>query len=459
MMNVRTEKENEPLNKILYRWKKEWVRPYESIYSIFRNLCRLNVMQGSYVLNIFHITGFQTESVVPKLLMYGKTVKNSPAYETMYEKLFPDWYQEQTKLLSNLNKEALYQLIDWNLKYCPECMRENYHSFLFQFHNIEQCMFHRCNLIKTQYAYSAQGSINYGETEDIRNVMTMPLPYERTIKNEFYEQNSNTSLECYIPINSIMEDCTTKYVHAMEPFRKSPFLVQDNGFSFTVPETSYTENEISNRFALWFNHQKIPADLLNPKHKFLMKEKRNGYNDDSYVYTTHFLYYLAYEFLKPYNLQNQEKRKVILEISNKEKLLVHPSEEFELKLCFLWAVFSYDTLYYCFNNTAFVSPWTDEVQNKRHIYNGVHLLHLNDGYSVNHSVLPKADKIVILLYILKDLFFCTWNEFKEVAARDGEISVSTGWKLISVPEYYICKNKNDIFYTILRYNNGVHNGK
>ena len=90
--------------------------------------------------------------------------------------------------------------------------------------------------------------------------------------------------------------------------------------------------------------------------------------------------------------------------------------------------------------------------NSRHIHNGVHLLHLVEGYSVNEKFIPKVDKIVILLHICYDLFFYIWKEFQAIVEHDGKIAVFSGWKLVSVPEYYICKNKGDDFYTILRYN-------
>ena len=48
-----------------FTWKKTWVRPYESIYSILRNFCKVNVFQGSYAMNIFGIIEGNRKAPVP----------------------------------------------------------------------------------------------------------------------------------------------------------------------------------------------------------------------------------------------------------------------------------------------------------------------------------------------------------------------------------------------------------
>lgn len=55
--------------------------------------------------------------------------------------------------------------------------------------------------------------------------------------------------------------------------------------------------------------------------------------------------------------------------------------------------------------------------------------------------------------ILYDLFYCIWKQFQEIVEIEGQISVRNGWKLVSVPEYYVCINEGDDCYNILRYDN------
>lgn len=89
----------------LYRWKKEWVRPYESIYSIMRNFCKVNVFQGSYALRILDVRGYSAvEHPIPNIMMFNKTVQDARNYKMLYSVLLPDWYVKQITPITSLDK-------------------------------------------------------------------------------------------------------------------------------------------------------------------------------------------------------------------------------------------------------------------------------------------------------------------------------------------------------------------
>ena len=71
------EKNMNPENMFkLYTWRKEWVRPYESIYSILRNFCKVNVFQGSYAKKVLDVKGYSTGLPVPKIMMFNKSTQS-----------------------------------------------------------------------------------------------------------------------------------------------------------------------------------------------------------------------------------------------------------------------------------------------------------------------------------------------------------------------------------------------
>ena len=133
--------------------------------------------------------------------------------------------------------------------------------------------------------------------------------------------------------------------------------------------------------------------------------------------------------------------------------LLRTNDIFELKISYLWAIISCSNPCYSLNNTWIVKPYSADIQNTRHIYNGVHLSYLS-GYNIKYSAyIPKVDGTIIMMRILSDLFKSVWNQLLSIVKRDGQISAFNGWKLLHVPEYYICINDSDDFYTVLRYDN------
>ena len=66
--------------------------------------------------------------------MFSDSAIHIDCYQKLYDSILPDWYLEQTFLFRNGGIEEKESLqINKKVSYCPECMKENYHSLL---HNI-----------------------------------------------------------------------------------------------------------------------------------------------------------------------------------------------------------------------------------------------------------------------------------------------------------------------------------
>lgn len=455
MMNTNEEKQdNNTKSKTenafkLYRWKKEWVRSYESIYSILRNFCKINVFQGSYAMKILGVNGYTTGVPVPRIMMFSKSTQSEHNYDNLCDVLLPDWYQTQIKPVTSLDIPIFSDVVRPTIFYCPECAKENYHSFLFQFYHVKDCPFHRISLIETSWHYTPQDSITYWKSNDYIDVRSDILPCERQLANDYWQNDYNTNLHYVIPISSLNDG-----KHGNYSYIHQTFCVNNRAsHSFQIQKSELDFKEMKLKFIDWFDKQNIPTDLCNPKYIWKIQNSTfHLFSDETSIapYLDHLLYYLFYDFMKEYDLSSEESFARIEAVYD-SRIVLQPSEIFELKISYLWAVISCSNPFYSLNNTWIAKPYSGDIQNTRHIHNGVHLSALS-GYGIKYSTyIPKVDGTIIMMRILSDLFKSVWNQVLSIVKRDGKFSTFHGWKLIHVPEYYICLNDNEEFYTILRY--------
>lgn len=436
----------------LYRWRKEWVRPYESVYSILRNFCKVNVFQGSYAMKVLEVRGYYSTGLpVPKIMMFSKAIQNEYNYEHLYDVLLPEWYKKQITPVTSLDIPVFSDVVRPTIFYCPKCAKENYHSFLFQFYHVKDCPFHHIPLIETSWYYTPQDSITYWKSDNYTDVRSDILPCERQLANDYCQNNYNTDLRYVIPISSLDDSKHGNYSHMHQTF------CVNNGasYSFQIQKSELNFKEMKLKFIDWFNSQTIPTDLCNPKHVWkIHNSTMYMFSDETSIanYLEHLLYYLFYDFLKEYDLSSEESFAKIGAVYDGRRVL-QTNEIFELKISYLWAIISCSNPFYSLNNTWITKPHSSDIQNTRHIYNGVHLSYLR-GYDIKYSAyIPKVDGTIIMMRILSDLFKSVWNQVLSIVKRDGQFSAFHGWKLIHVPEYYICINDTDNFYTVLRYDN------
>lgn len=457
MMNMNEEKhDNKEKKKAvnifkLYTWRKEWVRPYESIYSILRNFCKVNVFQGSYAMKVLDVKGYSTGLPVPKIMMFNKSTQSEYNYNTLYDVLLPEWYRQQTAPVTSLEIPVFLDVVRPTISYCPECDKENYHSFLFQFYHVKECPFHRIPLIETTWRYTPQDSITYLKSEEYTDVQNEILPCERQLTNEHYQGGFHSNLRYVIPVSSMGNSKAGTFAHMYQLF------CDQNRASYTIqiPKSGLDLAELKQRFSQWFDVQKVPTNLCHPERIWKVYNSplpMSLIETDIRTYLEYLLYYLFFEFMKDYDLSSEESHAKIEAVRDSGRVL-YPNEIFELKISYLWAVISCNDPFFSLNNTWIVSPNSYYTQNSRNIYNGVHLLGLK-GYDARYrDYIPETDGTIIMMYILSDLFQSVWKQFLSIVERDGKINAFHGWKQIRVPEYYICINDGDDFYTVLRYDN------
>ena len=93
MMNMNAENENKNIIGSTvtdiqyfnsYTWRKEWVRPYESIFSILRKLCKENTLNGRKALHLFGLRQTNNVSVFcPGLMMLSDSTAKPDCYQTL----------------------------------------------------------------------------------------------------------------------------------------------------------------------------------------------------------------------------------------------------------------------------------------------------------------------------------------------------------------------------------------
>lgn len=386
-----------------------------------------------------------------KIMMFNKSTQSEHNYDTLYDVLLPEWYRQQTTPVTSLEIPVFSDVVRPTISYCPECAKENYHSFLFQFYHVKECPFHRIPLIETTWRYNPQDSITYLKSEEYIDVRNDILPCERKLTNDYYQNGFNANLRYVIPVSSLSNSKRGNFSHMHQIF------YDKNGAShtFQIQKSEVDFKEMKLKFIDWFDEQNIPTDLQNPKHIWKIQNSTiHLFLDETSIanYLDHLLYYLFYDFMKEYDLSSEESFAKIEAVYDSGRVLL-PNEIFELKISYLWAVISCSNPFFSLNNTWIVIPNSYYTQNSRNIYNGVHLLGLK-GYDARYrDYIPEADGTIIMMYILSDLFQSVWKQLLSIVERDGKINAFHGWKQIRVPEYYICINDGDDFYTVLRYDN------
>jgi hypothetical protein len=151
-----------------YTWDKSWVRPYESPISIYMNFVMINAFSYSEVANLW---GLQSKCYPDYRYDYksgcyvNKNIKN---IEEFMKPLIPDDYIWFPRLYCNIESPFF--------RYCPECIRQGYHSLISQNPVEIECPIHKIR-------YIARNIIPIGikgRFDEYRQLLgTFPLPPER----------------------------------------------------------------------------------------------------------------------------------------------------------------------------------------------------------------------------------------------------------------------------------------
>lgn len=129
-----------------YLWRKEWLWPYESLWSIIEKFKYINVFTNVEISPLFELycvtqnIQFEIRHYIYRYTSYnGNKVSNFFNIEVNhFSELRQLKYNEPTQYLN----DCLY--------FCPQCIKYGYHSYFHQIKFLDTCIFHNINLCKAQ---------------------------------------------------------------------------------------------------------------------------------------------------------------------------------------------------------------------------------------------------------------------------------------------------------------------
>lgn len=129
-------------------WRKEWIRPYESAWSVFEKFSYANIINKSLILRTFG-----TEEVLSiKNNHLGNHVRDLLTLNGLDELKVTNQFQLnvhsltrgviQNLLLPLGNTARKEEWFSLHIRWCPKCILNGYHSLMHQFTLFEICPFH-----------------------------------------------------------------------------------------------------------------------------------------------------------------------------------------------------------------------------------------------------------------------------------------------------------------------------
>lgn len=136
-----------------YTWDSSWILQYESPWNILLKFCYMNSITFN---DLFKLYG--KENLKDKKGVMHDCNKSVKSLFGLIENLLSEVlkypiHQKNEKLLNMIllsfspNEQLNYKFIDSDLKLCPICFKNNFHSTLHQFSFIQTCPFHKIKLI------------------------------------------------------------------------------------------------------------------------------------------------------------------------------------------------------------------------------------------------------------------------------------------------------------------------
>ena len=414
-----------------YTWKKEWVRPYESSFSILLTFCKINTIDA----------------------VKAKRLLGDPDSDKRYADIFlPDWYVRQMQPFLNLDERARDKMMENRIVYCPICRLSGYHSIFHQLYNMRVCPFHNITLeydmpeSKFGVSYSIESIVYKEDYKSLANAHNIPHPSLRTedvavqcFVFKAHKMVNNISSHIFFPVyedggsenmefrkNTVFPYDFMRDAESYKCFRIKHFEGNDNDLLAALQAGQYALPAI----------QKYEAD--NSTKLTLM-----GYWHWIYRQVT-FLsdLYICCLFNNLIGDSLEKKANQHLYAMYNDTLYYY--DTVELKLSFIWAIKGSMNW-----QDALSFYWTQHQDsginwNYRRIRHGIRLESLD--ISLGHGF-SDMDETLIRLYIIDDLFKCLWRQYKTLARRPQGVSVKDGWRELRVPEYYICqKRRNGTMY-------------
>lgn len=132
-----------------YTWRKGWIRPYESLYSVLRTFERLNGFSASGVFKM--ICNKKQMSIDDGYINDFIYCACNGAIETTHtsSKSVSEFFStgdENLPAFPKMNDKAQMLLLKEFYVICPECHKRGYHSWMFQYRALRSCPIHQIPL-------------------------------------------------------------------------------------------------------------------------------------------------------------------------------------------------------------------------------------------------------------------------------------------------------------------------
>ena len=116
-----------------FLWNKKWGRPFESLFGLMLNFCRVNAISGRTAAKLL-LQALQALRTIHEETRTGKEPR--PDDECMmYDLLQSEQNTAGMQAFLNMSRETRTQVFCRCLQYCPECMKVGYHSVFHQLVN------------------------------------------------------------------------------------------------------------------------------------------------------------------------------------------------------------------------------------------------------------------------------------------------------------------------------------
>lgn len=195
-------------------WNSNWIDKYESIWSVLEKFKVANVLTDNQILDYF---GNENVKKLKHVKYSGKSVRNlincSGLDMNLLNKKLGFDFSSQVKLISKVitfySGSKHLSFLSNNLRFCPHCMKNSYHSVFHQLLFFDTCVFHpnvklqtkceSCKLDFQEYSLLTAGSIinhcNCGVNFKNKHTSVKHLFSSWKLKVELAEDNLKSVIE------------------------------------------------------------------------------------------------------------------------------------------------------------------------------------------------------------------------------------------------------------------------
>lgn len=435
-----------------FTWKKEWVRPYESIWSILFNFCKVNVISGKMALKKLGCDMASAKIIYDgNMMMYGSYGLHADDYKKLYGFLLPRWYMAQMKPYMNMNIYTAFDLVNSELYFCPECGKEGYHSIFHQLTNMRVCPFHGNALIKAKakeqdLPYTA-ACIKYSEKAYcFSNARASILPVLRVRNNDYY------TLDSKFKYSNVVHHTHEKLAHFIwhEGYKKDAvfpaklFLSKKPDKKIRIAHFSGNTDNLWASFMNGFHHPRLMY-LFSVIDKDLNEFADYMYKKGRIQFKDYFLYCEIMTFALEHNITDYSDS--YLNLSDSTNICINDKRA--LAYSFLYTITRFFGPYEALFIRLVLRPRTIEYVSYRELDNYLYLHRM--AINAAKMNISAADNLLADFYLIDDMFNCLWEHYLKLAARPYGVTIDSAWYAGIVPDYYLCWNDSEKYLYLYRY--------